>query len=373
MALPRTHDGSVGPRSASSTLPVLTAVLAVVAVVCAVVLGTRFADTTGSFGSRVEQVFSGPAAAQETTADNSRERELVMSQANQFMIRINSYGPSDLDAENTMPGYVERVSEVITPKFDVEFREQVTLAEQSVSEAGLARSVNLYATGTESLEADLATVLVTGEILQSYPDPAPDATEEDRIEFEPSLFRIEVRLVKIEGTWLVDDFAPVTGEVPGEPTPGAPGEPTAPATVEPSGGASGLVGRYAEVVANRRVSIDEAAAALAACGFPQPASAGDETCASAPQALGDAARGLAASLRGAANPDAKVFVGVPPEAIADLVEVTGTAADNAVAVFGALSPACATDTGQACGRQRTAASQAVDNLVTAIDAWEAVS
>ena len=211
MAVPRTHDGSVGPRSRSATplVPVLSAVLAVVVVACLVFLGTRYAEASGSVGDRLDEVFTGQdaAAAQDGGPDDTRTRELVLSQANQFMLRINTYGPSDLDEQDKMPGYVERVKELITPKLAVEFEKQVTLAEQSVAQAGLARTIQLYASGAESLDSDLATVLVSGAINQSYPDPA----KEGRIEFEPLLFRYEVRLVKTGGTWLVDDFTPVTG------------------------------------------------------------------------------------------------------------------------------------------------------------------
>ncbi|MDO9397868.1 MAG: hypothetical protein Q7T71_15080, partial [Herbiconiux sp.] len=267
------------------------------------VLGVRYADTSGSFGSRVDEVFNGTDDVQAAaTGDDPRERELVLSQANQFMIRINTYGPSDLDKQLKMPGYVTRVTEVITPKLAVDFDKSVTYAEQSVAQAGLARSIQLYATGAESLDADVATVLVTGAIKQSYPDP----TKEGRIEYAPQQFRYEVSLVKTGNTWLVDDFTPVRGEVEGEPTDGVPTED--PASPDGSGGATpSVVQRYAEIVTNRITSIDAALTDLQRCKFPQVAPAGDTRCAQAPQAAGSAAQTLANSLRGAANPDSKVF------------------------------------------------------------------
>ncbi|MDO9456324.1 hypothetical protein [Nocardioides sp.] len=350
---------------------------AVAIVVCLVVLGVRYADTSGSFGDRVGQVFTGDdETAAEPTVDDTRTRELVASQANQFMIRINTYGPKDLDKSNKMPGYVERVKEMITPKLDVEFEKQVTLAEQSVAQAGLARTIQLYATGTDSIDTDLATVLVTGSISQSYPDP----TKDGRIEYEPLLFRYEVRLVKTEGTWLVDDFTPVKGEVEGEPT-DAPADPTAPSTVDPSSdpssdpsgaASSGVVERYAEIVANRQDSLSVALDALSGCGFPTAAPADDAACAAAPAAVGDAARSLSNSLKGASNPDSKVFAGAPPAAIADLVSATQVAAANVDAAVVALDPTCVSGASADCATQRGAVAAASNNLVDALGGWAAI-
>ncbi|WP_211357020.1 hypothetical protein [Nocardioides rubriscoriae] len=349
---------------------------AVVIVACLLVLGMRYADASGSFGDRVGEVLGGDSGAQGgSTQDDPRTRELVLSQANQFMIRINTYGPSDLDKQDKMPGYVQRVREVITPKLDVDFEKQVTLAEQSVAQAGLARSIQLYASGLESLDTDIATVLVTGAISQSYPDPVKDG----RIEYEPLVFRYEVRLVKTDGTWLVDDFSPVKGEVAGEPTDAVPSDvPTDPATVDPSSGAqsgagSDVVQRYGQIVAKRAVSISDAVTTLDTCGFPAAADAGDATCAGAPDALASAVRTLNNSLAGAANPDSRVFVGTPPAAISDLVRATQDAADSVLAASAILDPSCVSGTTSRCAAQRKALVSAVDNLVTGLSGWESIS
>lgn len=378
MAVPRTHDGSVGPRShpGSTVLPILTAVLAVVIVGCLGILGMRYADTDGSFGDRVGEVFGGSGTKpQNPTADDPRTRELVMSQANQFIIRINSYGPPDLDEQNKMPGYVQRVSEVITPKLAVEFDKQVTFAEQSVAQAGLARTVQLYATGMSSLDTDLATVLVTGAISQSYPDPA----KEGRIEYEPLQFRYQVRLVKTENKWLVDDFEPIRGEVAGEPTPGVPTDvPTAPTTVDPSPGpstdaTSQVVQRFAEIIAKREVGIVQAIGVLDTCGFPAAAKAADSKCPPAPAALGVAVKSLFNSLQGATTPDSKVFVAVPPASIAELVTTAQDASSNVLVALASLDPACVTGTSKPCSTQRTALVGSVNALVANLRGWESVS
>lgn len=191
-----------------------------------------------ALGAMVFAWLSGPDAASEAAADDQRAREAVMSQADQFILRANTYGPADLDENNALPGYAERVREVITPKFEVSFDENLTLAEQTVAQAGYARTVELYASGVESIDADNATVLVAGVFNGSYPDSSGDATDEDRIEFEPQPFRFQVQLVKSDDEWLVDDFAPLSSEVV-DPTEGltdpAPtDEPSATST--PSGG-----------------------------------------------------------------------------------------------------------------------------------------
>lgn len=229
MALHPADDGSLvvngageGPPEGTTTfLTFLSAFFAVVIV--------------AAVGALVFALVSGPDSASGGTADDQGLRDEVMSQADQFILRANTYGPADLDENNAMPGYAERVREVITAKFEVSFDENLNLAEQTVSQAGYARTVDLYATGVESVDADNATVLVAGVLNGSYPDSSAEATDEERIEFEPQPFRFQVQLVKSDDEWLVDDFSPLSSEVV-DPTeglvdPAAPtGEPTAPST-----------------------------------------------------------------------------------------------------------------------------------------------
>lgn len=161
------------------------------------------------------------------------ERESVMAQAEQFMLRINTYGPDLLEGD-TMPKYRKLVEEVITPKFATDFEKNAPLAEATVKQAGVGRSAKVYSTGVSAIDADSATALVAGSFTQSYPS-SPGSS--DRVETEPAPFRVQVSLVKIKGTWLVDDFTPLTGDAQGSgtgtPTPGS----TEPAPT-PTGGAS---------------------------------------------------------------------------------------------------------------------------------------
>jgi hypothetical protein len=143
-----------------------------------------------------------------TNDDEQRAREAVMSQAQQFMLRVNTYGPDLLDSTGQMPKYRELVTEVITPKFKTSFESGVTAAEQTVAKAGVSRTSQVFAAGVSSIDADSATVLVAGSFTNSYP-----RAKGGRIADDASPFRVEVTLVKTDGTWLVDNFTPVTGEV----------------------------------------------------------------------------------------------------------------------------------------------------------------
>jgi hypothetical protein len=130
------------------------------------------------------------------------QREAVMAQTEQFLLRMGTYGPDLLDETGAMPEYRERVKEVITPKFAVSFDKEAATAEQLVAQAKISREAAVFSTGVSAIDEDSATALVAGAFTDSY--PKGDARE-------PSPFRLEVELVKVDGEWLVDSFAPVTG------------------------------------------------------------------------------------------------------------------------------------------------------------------
>jgi hypothetical protein len=156
------------------------------------------------------------------------EREDVMSRAGQFMLRVNTYGPDLLENDGTMPEYRKLVEELISPKFAADFEKGVPAAEQTVAEAGVGRTARLFSTAVSAIDADSATALVAGSFTNSYPKkPGSDK----RIDLEPLPFRVSVKMVKIDGKWLVDDFTPLTGEAQTQ-TPGTP-DPTAPASESP--------------------------------------------------------------------------------------------------------------------------------------------
>jgi Mce-associated membrane protein len=133
------------------------------------------------------------------------ERDEVMSQTRQFMLRMGTYGPDQLEG-GQLPEYRRLVTEVITPKFATSFDQSVTTAEQIVAKAGVSREAEVFSAGVSTVDADSATALVAGTFTDSYPDDAGELQPQ-----EPVPFRIQVTLVKTEGEWLVDDFTPVTG------------------------------------------------------------------------------------------------------------------------------------------------------------------
>lgn len=133
------------------------------------------------------------------------ERESVMSQTRQFMLRTGTYGPDQL-VDGQLPEYRELVEEVITPKFATSFDQSVSTAEQIVAQAGVSRTAEVFSTGVATIDADSATALVAGAFTDSYPDKDGELQPQ-----EPVPFRIEVTLVKTGGEWLVDDFTPITG------------------------------------------------------------------------------------------------------------------------------------------------------------------
>ena len=138
--------------------------------------------------------------------EQQASREQVMAQTEQFMLRMGTFGPDLLDDQGGMPEYREQVKDVITPKFGTSFDEQAVTAEQMVAQAGVSRVADVFATGVAAMDADSATALVAGSFTDAY--PVGKAGKVDQA--EPVPFRIEVTLVRTDGEWLVDDFAPVT-------------------------------------------------------------------------------------------------------------------------------------------------------------------
>jgi Mce-associated membrane protein len=138
--------------------------------------------------------------------DVQAEREAVMSTTQQFVMRVNTYGPSLLDSQGQMPTYRSRVESVITPKFAASFEQTVPVAEQSVKNYGIDRTCAVFSTGVEVIDSDSAQVLVAGSISQTAKNRKGKSVPTG----EPAPFRLRVSLDKIDGKWLVDDYQPVT-------------------------------------------------------------------------------------------------------------------------------------------------------------------
>jgi Mce-associated membrane protein len=141
-----------------------------------------------------------------SATDVQAEREAVMSTTQQFVMRVNTYGPSMLDSQGQMPEYRSRVKAVITPKFAASFDQTVPVAEESVKTYAIDRTCAVFSTGVEVIDSDSAQVLVAGSISQT----AKNRQGKRVTTGEPAPFRLRVSLDRIDGKWLVDDYEPVT-------------------------------------------------------------------------------------------------------------------------------------------------------------------
>jgi hypothetical protein len=179
------RSGSTGAKAGASTFRVV--VLGVLVVVLLTGCGTLVWLLAGRRGQ---------------AEDLQKQREAVMSQTQQFMLRMGTYGPDLLDDKGGMPEYRSRVKAVITPKFAVSFDKQAGTVEQLVAQSGVSRQADVFATGVSTLDGDSATALVAGTFTDTYKKAA-----------QPEIipFRIRVTLVETGGRWRVDDFTPVTG------------------------------------------------------------------------------------------------------------------------------------------------------------------
>ena len=135
------------------------------------------------------------------------QREAVMAQTQQFVLRANTYGPSMLDPRGKLTAYRSRVEAVITPKLAASFEQGAAGTEQTVRSYHVSRHCAVYATGVEVIDADSAEVLVAGSISETR----PAASGKQVATGEPAPFRLRVSLDRIDGHWLVDAYAPVTG------------------------------------------------------------------------------------------------------------------------------------------------------------------
>jgi Mce-associated membrane protein len=145
-------------------------------------------------------------------ADAQRERDAVIRQTEQFVLRLNTYGPEDLDEQGHLTAYKDRVLGVMSAKFGSDFEQSgLSLAEQTVQQ-GYGRTAEVYGVGVDDLDGDSATVIVAGSLTGSLPDPKAPEDESKRTDDQPEVLRWSVDLVKVDGTWLVDDYAPVGAE-----------------------------------------------------------------------------------------------------------------------------------------------------------------
>lgn len=145
----------------------------------------------------------GALPGRDSAADTvQRERERVMAQTRQFMLRGQTYGPDLLDDAGELTEYRDLVEEIVTPKFMTEFEQTVTVAEQLVSQQGVSRSAEVLGLGVETIDDDSAVALATGQITSTFRN-----ARGKEIPARSDLFRVVVDLVQVDGEWLVDGFS----------------------------------------------------------------------------------------------------------------------------------------------------------------------
>lgn len=215
MAVPPADDDGRSLSAGRRLRLPLTAVLAVALVVSAVALGLVLWERRGA------------------ADDLQAERDRVMAQSEQFLLRIGTFGPELLEGEQ-MPEFRERVAEVLTDKAAAEFETQVVVAEQLVAQQRAQRTAEVFGTGVATLDEDSATALVAGAFTNTVGDRAG----------APFPVYLRLELVKVEGEWLVDDFGSAvaeeeTGALPGagpgaSPSAEPPAPPSSPSDLETS-------------------------------------------------------------------------------------------------------------------------------------------
>ena len=132
-----------------------------------------------------------PQAASAKTDQESRSA--VTRAAERFTVQVNTYDAS------SMASYQRSMNSMMSPKFKADYKKVIGQLASTIKQAKVRSRGEVLASAVASVDADSAQVLVVS-----------DASV--KTVFDPNVarhFRWEVSLVKINGTWLVDDFSPV--------------------------------------------------------------------------------------------------------------------------------------------------------------------
>jgi hypothetical protein len=149
-------------------------ILAIVAVVALVVELTSLKSRSGALRSDLSA------------------RSAVVRAAERFSVQVNNYDVSSVDR------YQATITPLLSPKFKGEFDKAMTDIVASVKQAKMSSRGEVLTSAVAGLDPDSAKVLVVS-----------DATVKTVFDSRARHFRWEVSLVKIDGSWLVDDFTPV--------------------------------------------------------------------------------------------------------------------------------------------------------------------
>jgi len=170
---PGGHERPARRRPGARTVRILTIVLAVVLVL--------------ALASAV-WMWSKQHAADEERSDRADATNV----AQQFALRVDTFDGKDIDK------YSKSVEGLLTTKYKAEFNKQFEPFKQVFTQAQATGSGKILVMGVGSYDADSATILV-----------AHDASVKSKLGDQVRHQRWSVDLVKVKGTWLVDDFKPV--------------------------------------------------------------------------------------------------------------------------------------------------------------------
>ena len=120
------------------------------------------------------------------------DRRDALDVAEQFALRMDTVDGKDLD------GYVEGINQMLTTKARTENVKTFDAMKQSYSTAKVMGKGKVVQSGIADIDQDSATVLVAHD--------ADVSTSQGDIKH---YYRWTVELVKVDGTWRVDDFTPV--------------------------------------------------------------------------------------------------------------------------------------------------------------------
>lgn len=160
-------------RPRARTLAILSAVLSVV-LVLSVVAAVLFA-----LRARSDQ-------------DTEKERAAASNVASQFALRMDKIDGAAFDT------YIKGINQLLTTKAKSKNTEVFKAMKQSYETAKVKGTGKVLLTGVGDSDDDSATVLVVHD--------ASVSTTQGDIEHH---YRWSVSLVKVNGSWLVDDFNPV--------------------------------------------------------------------------------------------------------------------------------------------------------------------
>ncbi len=125
--------------------------------------------------------------------DAQKERATASNVASQFALRMDNVDGTDFD------GYIKGVNALLTTKAKTKNEQTFDVLKQSYQTAKVKGTGKVLLTAVGDSDSDSATVLVVHD--------ADVTTTQGKIEHH---YRWTVDVVKVGGSWLVDDFSPVS-------------------------------------------------------------------------------------------------------------------------------------------------------------------